>query len=133
MRRPVSAWALHELEHSQGVERGQAPDGARSIDCLGDLALGIQKEACGVQEAPLAFHHRTRGLADLLGVCAVENRVRGNAYPVDQSLSGLPVVNRQGYDLGIVFGEEWDSVFEVNQLLTTIGSPVASIHEDNAP
>lgn len=86
-----------------------------------------------MQEAPLAFDHRTRGFADLLGVCAMENWVRGNANPVDQSLSGLPVVNRQGYNLGILRGEEWDSIFEVNQLLTTIRSPVASVHEDNAP
>lgn len=86
-----------------------------------------------MQEAPLAFDHRTCGFAYLLGVSAVENRVRGNSYPVDQSLSGLPVVNRQGYDLGIVLAEKRDRVFEVNQLLTTIGSPVASVHEDNPP
>jgi len=88
-----SACSLKELQNSQRIKWGEAPDGSRGVDGLGDLAFGGEHEPGGVQETTFAFDERSGELVELLSIGAVEYRKRLDPQPIYQGLGGVAVID----------------------------------------
>ena len=130
----VGQRALHELQDAHDIAGDETADGSRRVDGLGDLASGADHEARRVQETAFALYEGTGELVDLVGRrrCGGSGSRRGASRRPAPGSSSLSSTDR-ATTLRVELVEKRCDGVEVNQLLTTVRSPVAPVDEHDAP
>ncbi len=125
---------LLEANLPQDVPGRQAPDRTAGIDAQVDRPVGTENETGGVKKGTIAgLHGRPGRLDHSVGV-----NIGGHRDPTDpesflELCRSLCRINRSGNHLYAEIGQETGIHIEVNQLLTTVRSPVSSVEQDDRP